>query len=166
MKKKHFVTGFATALLCIVMLAGFANANPTTVSSATAYSINGGSCGSLYITSPYDAFVIISGPTAYSGVQVVCDMSATVSSGSTIAIYAKSMSADLTNNLIYVYTADSANGPWTLANYPAGYSNPAVVSTTSWTWYYFTAPSNCEYIAFAVYAPNPVGVGVDYLGTM
>lgn len=161
MKAKMFLTIVVTvAMLCAVMLAGFANANPTTVTAATSFTINGGTFAGnpMWVLSKDNVGPLLMGG-AGQGAGIICTMSTSVNLGAYIAIYAQQISG-FSMSTLTVWTAPTASGPWTQAG------SPDIVGDTD-SWHYFVCAASGQYISISSYnSARASGVAVDCVVTI
>lgn len=168
MNKKKFLVISPIALLFIAVFASLtplALANPTYLFSYVTHgTINGGYVGSpsnIVGTGPDNNWAQIHGSVPNRGGWIIGGMSAPVTAGSYICVYAK-CAAGYTNSLLSVYVSSSAYGTYYLAG-------SAVISTTSGTWYYFVAPAYpnpFRYIYVQGLGDAPVSIFIDSILTM
>jgi hypothetical protein len=145
--KKFMVITPIVALLCIAMFASLATpqAKAQVIPLNASYCISqdgnnpiqGGYVGNangIIGTGPDGNWAQIYGAKAGEGGYIIAGMSAPVTAGSNVCVYAESVSGFTSTSVLSVYVGNSASGPFYLAG-----SQP--IYTTSGSWYYFTSPS-------------------------
>ena len=168
-RKKLLVISPIIAVLFVTMFVSVVSANPTYTFSVVRTGRIGG--GNVYNqngflgTGPDGNWAQIYGGGAIGdGGIVVLGMSAPVTAGSAITIYAKAASG-YTNSKLYVYVSNGPNGPWYAAQPP----NPQTIGYTSAFWYTFYGPAGVpfQYISIAGYNPGGYeNVFIDSVLTM
>jgi hypothetical protein len=125
------------ALLLVTMFASVVSANPTyTFSVVDHNTINGGyitGWNNIIGTGPDNTWCQLYGSAAGRGAYVICGMSAPVSAGSYIAVYAKAASGYESTSQLSVYVSNDG------VNFYFAGTQP--IYTTSGNWYYFTSPT-------------------------
>ena len=165
-RKKLLVISPIIAVLFVTMFASVVSANPSYTFSIAGYgTINGGyitGWNNIIGTGPDNTWCQLYGSAAGKGAYVICGMSAPVSAGSNIAVYAKAAAGYTDTSVLTVYV--SSDG---INFYQAG-TQP--IYKTTGDWYYFTAPaypSTFQYIYLrGVSSTGPESVFVDSVLTM